>query len=460
MRELVLAAFPRVNMIAAVQSRITMRHVYVVGVALVAVAFIGVASTMATPEFTRSVIITTLLLSISSLALEIGITFPLLINGATSFSTVTYMAMIFMLPFPIPAAAGATIVFIVDLIGRKPWTHPVFNSANYALTFGISSLLWHVLSGGNSLLTMPFTVWSILSIILVIGVFYLSNVLLMNGYLAIANHRSLSYIWFSQDLGFLLPYVSLEVVGVLFALVWEASPIITPLLFVPAVTTYLAFETIQRLQTQTRQAMIAMADAIDARDAYTAEHSHRVAALARRLAEVHRLKDHEIERVEVAARMHDIGKIGIGNESLQKGGPLNDDEWEIMRQHPVIGEQLLSPYRQFRHEAAIVRSHHERWDGKGYPDRIRAHQIPIGARIIAVADTFDAMTSSRPYRPALSREFAIEEIRKNAITQFDPQIVATFLQVMEEASKVRPINREQATMLSEDEERPWYYSLP
>ncbi len=437
-----------------------MRHVYIMAVALAAIAFVSVASFVVSPEITRSVIITAVLLSVVSLALEIGIAFPLLISGATSFATVTYMAMIFMLPFPVPAIAGAAVVLLHDLFHRKPWTHVVFNAANYALTFGVSSLLWHVLSNGNSLLTLPLHVMSIVSVILVIGAFYLSNVFLMNGYLAIANHRSLSYIWFSQDLGFLLPYASLEVVGVLFALVWEASPIVSPLLFVPAVTTYLAFETIQRLQSQTRQAMIAMADAIDARDAYTAEHSHRVATLAKRIAEVHRLKDHEIERVEIAARVHDIGKIGIANESLHKGGPLSDEEWKIMQQHPAIGEQLLSPYRQFRHEAAIVRSHHERWDGKGYPDRIRAHQIPIGARIIAVADTFDAMTSSRPYRPALSREFAIEEIRKNAITQFDPQIVATFLEVMEEAHKVRPIKREQTVTLSEDEERPWYSSLP
>lgn len=446
-------------MIHSGRALITTRNAYVGSVALIAILFIGISTFTVSPELTRDIIFATIVLSTVSLALELGITFPLLIAGATSFSTVAYVAMIFMLPFPIPAIAGALVMLVVDIFGRKPLTHLFFNSSNYALTFGISSLLWHVLSGGDSLLELPIHILSIISITLVIGVFYLVNVLLMNAYLAIANRRSISYIWLSQDLGFLLPYVSLEVVGVLFALVWEASPVITPLLFVPAVTTYLAFETIQRLQSQTQQAMIAMADAIDARDAYTAEHSHRVAALAKRIAEVHGLKDHEIERVELAARVHDIGKIGIGNDSLHKGGPLSDDEWEIMRKHPVIGEQLLSPYRQFRHEAAIVRSHHERWDGKGYPDKIRAHQIPLGARIIAVADTFDAMTSSRPYRGALSKEIAVEEIRNNAITQFDPQIVASFLQVMEEADKVRPINRDQA-IEPVDEEQPWYSSLP
>jgi hypothetical protein len=426
---------------------LTPRNIYVWSIAITAVLFIAASTAISAPDLTRNIIIITVILSTVSLVLEMGITFPLLIAGATSFSTVAYVAMIFMLPFPLPAIAGALVMLLVDIAQRKPMVHILFNSSNYALTFGISSLVWHLLNGGNTLLTLPFHVMSIFSVALVIITFYLVNVLLMNAYLAIANQRSISYIWLSQDLGFLLPYVSLEVVGVLFALVWEASPIITPLLFVPAVTTYLAFETIQRLQSQTQQAMIVMADAIDARDAYTAEHSHRVATLARRIAEVHGLKDHEIERVELAARVHDIGKIGIGNESLHKGGPL-------------IGEQLLSPYRQFRHEAAIVRSHHERWDGKGYPDKIRAHQIPLGARIIAVADTFDAMTSSRPYRAALSREVAIEEIRNNAITQFDPQVVASFLQVMEEADKVRPINREQAGTGPVDEEQPWYSSLP
>lgn len=127
-----------------------------------------------------------------------------------------------------------------------------------------------------------------------------------------------------------------------------------------------------------------------------------------------------------------------------------------MREHPVIGEQLLSSYRQFRHEAAIVRSHHERWDGKGYPDGLRGADIPIGARIIAVADTFDAMTSNRPYRAALSTHIAMEEIRNQALAQFDPQVVASFLRVMEEHHKIRPIS----PAAEEEEQQQWYSSVP
>jgi HD-GYP domain-containing protein (c-di-GMP phosphodiesterase class II) len=156
--------------------------------------------------------------------------------------------------------------------------------------------------------------------------------------------------------------------------------------------------------------------------------------------------------------VHDIGKIGISDQILHKSGPLSDKEWETMRGHPAIGEQMLLPYRQFRHQALIVRSHHERWDGRGYPDNLRGQSIPISARIIGVADAFDAMTSTRPYRPAMSRARAIEEIRKNAAIQFDPMVVASFLQVMEEADKIRPITAvlDQAG----EADGPWYSSLP
>ncbi|HMM42690.1 MAG TPA: HD domain-containing phosphohydrolase, partial [Thermomicrobiales bacterium] len=119
------------------------------------------------------------------------------------------------------------------------------------------------------------------------------------------------------------------------------------------------------------------------------------------------------------------------------------DEWAMMKEHPVIGEQLLQPYRQFRHETGIVRSHHERWDGKGYPDGLVGARIPLASRIIAVADTFDAMTTSRPYRPGLSRQVAVDEIRNGALTQFDPQVVGSFLQVVDEWSKVRQIGGEE-----------------
>ena len=431
---------------------------YAYGCGLASLVFLALSFYYAPPELDRAIILTALILALISLVLEFGVDFRLLISGSTSFSTVSYIAMIFMLPFPLPALAGGGIILLSDLRARKVPSHLALNFANYTLTLGVASLIWHLYAHGRALDELPRSLTPVLVIGTVIIAFYLVNVLILNGYLAIVNNRPITYIWVTQDLEFMLPYVSLEVVGVLAALVWVTVPSILPLLAVPAVTTYLAFENMERLQRQTQEAMIAMADAIDARDAYTAQHSRRVTDLSRRIAEIYGLKPREIERLELAARLHDIGKIGISDQILHKSGPLSDKEWETMREHPVIGEQMLLPYRQFRHQAQIVRSHHERWDGRGYPDNLRAQSIPISARIISVADSFDAMTSTRPYRPAMSRARAIEEIRRNAVIQFDPMVVASFLQVMEEAGKIRPISV--VVEPPEEDERPWYSSLP
>jgi len=412
--------------------------VYLSGAILAAASLMLISILTVDIDMTRKVLITAVVLGLFSLLLEF-IDFPLLISGETSFSTVAYMAMIFLLPFPLAAIVGVIVVVGADIRDRKPFISLAFNAANFALTFGLPSLLWYAYHGARPLSELSFSLLSLIVVLLVIVTFYLVNVFLMNTLIAILGHRSVKYIWLTNDLDFLLPYVCLEVVGILMALVWETVPIILPLLIIPAVTTYIAFEMIHRLQHQTQEAMIAMADAIDRRDPYTADHSRRVAELAVRIAEVYGMNERDIERLRLSSRLHDIGKIGIGNDLLHKPGKLTDEEWKIMRDHPVIGEQLLKPYRQFRHETRIVRFHHERWDGKGYPEGVRGTQIPLGSRVIAVADTFDAMTTSRPYRPALSKQIAIDEIRNGALTQFDPQVVASFLQVMEEWSKIRSI---------------------
>ncbi len=416
-------------------------NAYVATVAALAIAFLTASFSLVPVEVTTGLLVTAALLAILSLIFEVGIAFPLLINGTTSFSTVTFMAMVFLLPFPTPAVIGAVVVIINDLWERKPLRSLVFNFSNYALTFGLASLAWHYFSHGRRIHELPLTVESLAAIVAILSIFYLVNVFTLNGYLSVANRRPFTYIWLTQDAEFLLPYVSLQVVGMLFAALWGTAPAAIPFLVVPAVTTYLAFETIKRLQSQTQDAMIAMADAIDARDPYTAEHSKRVTDLAIRIAEVHGLRAQEIDRVELAARVHDLGKIGISDAILNKPGKLEDHEWDLMKAHPVIGEQLLGSYRQFRHESTIVRYHHERWDGRGYPDGVKGKDIPIGSRIIGVADAFDAMTSDRPYREALADEIAIDEIRKGALSQFDPQVVASFLHVAEDMAKVTPISR-------------------
>jgi putative nucleotidyltransferase with HDIG domain len=157
------------------------------------------------------------------------------------------------------------------------------------------------------------------------------------------------------------------------------------------------------------------------------EHTDQVAALAAATARSLGLAGDVVQQIAQAAELHDIGKVAIPHSVLSKPEPLSQDEWTVMRQHTVIGERMLSEAPELRPVAALVRSSHERWDGAGYPDGLAGEQIPLGARIVAVCDAFDAMTSYRSYRPSVPRVAALAELRRCAGQQFDPAVVEAFI---------------------------------
>jgi HD-GYP domain-containing protein (c-di-GMP phosphodiesterase class II) len=156
------------------------------------------------------------------------------------------------------------------------------------------------------------------------------------------------------------------------------------------------------------------------RDARFRAHALRVAALSVRVGTALGLRPAELETLELAAKLHDVGKLAVSARILAKPGPLDDDEWAAMRRHPAEGARLLATYVSSTEVLAIVRSHHERWDGAGYPEGLHAEQIPLGARIVAVVDAFCAMTEPRPYRPCLDDRAARSELVAQAGRQFDP----------------------------------------
>ena len=169
--------------------------------------------------------------------------------------------------------------------------------------------------------------------------------------------------------------------------------------------------------------------ALDERDSLLAHHLADVADLAEAVSRRLNVPAPQLQAIRKAAELHDVGKLAIPEEILAKPAPLTEDEWEFVRRHTLIGERILASASTLRAAGEIVRSSHERWDGKGYPDRLRGGEIPLGARIIAVCDAFDAMTSMRPYASIRSRQEAIRELLRCAGTQFDPQVVDAFANV-------------------------------
>ena len=163
--------------------------------------------------------------------------------------------------------------------------------------------------------------------------------------------------------------------------------------------------------------------ALEAKDFYTSGHSFRVAAMSCDLAKKIGLHDIDLENVQIAAHLHDIGKIGIPEQILTKKGKLSSYEYSQMQKHPQIGYDILSKSQNLQKIARIVLGHHERWDGEGYPNKLKGKSTPVGARIIAICDAIDAMTSKRPYRQTLSFDACQQEIIKNIGTQFDPVLV-------------------------------------
>lgn len=186
-----------------------------------------------------------------------------------------------------------------------------------------------------------------------------------------------------------------------------------------------------RKHESTKEVVVALANAIEAKDRYTGGHVDRVTVLAMEIGKNMGLEGEELQNLEMAAILHDVGKIGIEEAVLCKPGMLNPEERRHMEEHPAIGESIVRPLHNLPDSVkASILHHQERWDGRGYPKGLKADGIPLYARIVAVSDTYDAMTTTRPYRAALPREVALAEITKNAGSQFDPAVVEAFLAVM------------------------------
>jgi len=201
----------------------------------------------------------------------------------------------------------------------------------------------------------------------------------------------------------------------------------------PLIASFLEQENLEkRISRLNKEALLILVEAIEARDPYTGGHVKAVTDYSLKMGEFLKLDREELKTLEMASYLHDVGKIKVPDDILKAPRKLTPEEWEIMKMHPIWGEEFLKKFTTFKDIAKIVRHHHERWDGKGYPDGLSGENIPFLSRIIVLSDSFQAMTSIRPYKKALSLEEAVEEIRKEKGKQFDPELAEIFIEVVVE----------------------------
>jgi putative nucleotidyltransferase with HDIG domain len=348
---------------------------------------------------------------------------PISSNSRMSLSfTVHLSAGILFGPLVAAAVAGVGIIATDGLVHRAGPTYVAFNVAQMASATMLASISYLALGGSATvdLLhdALPIAVASL--------VYLLVNNTLVTIALALTG-RSFRQEWIESSRDIMLPYVSMGPLGALVAHTYVSTPW-SIFYFVPLVLViYNGFRLFVSLQHETDHALVALADSIDKRDQYTYQHSMRVARLCGEIAEAMSLTPRDTELLVAAARVHDLGKIATDNRVLFKQSSLTADERDLIKAHPAEGGELAGRFSMFRQGRRFIRHHHERYDGKGYPDGIAGEDIPLGARIITVADSYDAMTSDRPYRKALPHEVALIELERGAGTQFDPAVVQAFL---------------------------------
>ncbi len=240
------------------------------------------------------------------------------------------------------------------------------------------------------------------------------------------NSRSPIAVWVESAAADLRQTSALYAAGFILAMISDHMPWLALVMMIPIGGVQLSLKRSMQLREQTVAAVESMALLVDRRDPYTFQHSRSVAEHAERTARRMKLPEREVELIALAARVHDLGKIAVPDAVLHKHGRLTDDEFALMKKHPEDGAEILQKFPEYRRGRELVLAHHERMDGRGYPRGLAGEDIPLGARIIAVADSWDAMTSDRPYRKALATDVALGELMRGRGTQWDTEVVDAF----------------------------------
>ena len=319
------------------------------------------------------------------------------------------------------AAVGTTE--LREIRGRVPWYGTL---ANHAVLV-VPAILAGCLREG--LLNLGAGVaWDFVSAMVAAILFISVNLTLVSIALGLRTGQAPRDVLLGDARGILGSVVALAPLSWLMTVVYAVQWWATALFAVPLYSTRLAYQRFIEMREMFTQTIGALAEAVDKRDPFTAKHSHRVKEIAVDIGRVMHVTDAELEALEWGGLLHDVGKIGVPDRVLLKQERLNKEERMIMNAHPVLGAQIIAPVTKLAPELPIIRHHHEWYNGSGYPDRLIGDEIPKLARLLHVADAFEAMTAARPYRMTpLTNEQALAELRKFAGIQFDPVVVDAFV---------------------------------
>jgi putative nucleotidyltransferase with HDIG domain len=319
--------------------------------------------------------------------------------------------------FRTPKVSGRGYIHTLNL----PLYKTIFNLSQSIIVTSMISLIYTLAGGDIGQFSLLPTI-----LILVLGVIF--NTFIISGFLSVFNNQSFIKVWLSNIKGIFPSAIAVGTLGIIVALAFIGYGYGAVILFFgPLLLARYSFKLYIEMRNLYLSTIQALNKSLEAKDPYTSGHAARVEKFAVELAEAYNLPFESIQNIKTAAILHDIGKIGINDSILNKASRLTMEEYQEIMRHPSIGAEIISKVDFLKHITGIIKHHHERYDGKGYPDGLLGEQIPIEACVLVIADSYDAMTTDRPYRKALTKEEAIEEIRRNAGTQFHPALAEKFI---------------------------------
>ncbi len=326
----------------------------------------------------------------------------------------------------------ATIgMLITELFARREFQKLVFNVADLTAATGLAGIVYQLLAGDTDRVPLEST-RTVIAALIASFVYLAVNNTLFSFVVGASIGKSPLTVFLANAPSQLLQNITLPPIGLLLTTVRELSPLALFIALIPLLGPYVAMRGNRETLKQIQRTIEALADTVDRRDVTTAQHSERVATYTQQIIdELGTIRFAEAEAIILAARVHDLGKIAIPDAVLLKPGKLDDGEYWLMRQHPIAGDDILRQLSIYKDSLGVVRSHHEKYDGTGYPDGLKGEEIPLGARIVAVADSYDVMTSDRPYARARTIPEAKAELLRCKGTHFDPQMVDAFVAILD-----------------------------